>query len=255
MGAASRPLREQALEAANAVGGTILHGLDAYLRRHSLVGPGPFFDAAQFPWIATMEASWPLVQRELREVLNHREALPNFQDIVSHERHLTGDDGWKTYFLVGYGIEFPRNMERCPETTRLVRQIPGMTTAMFSILAPGKRIPPHSGPFAGVLRYHLALEVPASPGRCAIRVGGEVRTWQVGRSLVFDDVFEHEVWNDTSETRVVLFVDFKRPLRGPARVVNDALVRLVAASPYVRDATARHALWERRFEQSRSGVA
>jgi ornithine lipid ester-linked acyl 2-hydroxylase len=108
-------------------------------------------------------------------------------------------------------------MARGPETTQLVRGIPGLTTAMFSILAPGKRVPPHQGPHAGVLRYHLALQVPQPVDRCGIRVGTEVRHWAEGRSLIFDDTYEHEVWNDTGGTRVVPFVDFVRPLRGTAR--------------------------------------
>jgi aspartyl/asparaginyl beta-hydroxylase (cupin superfamily) len=247
--------REGTIDAANMFGGRILHRLDAYLRSRSLVGSAHFFDTARFPWITTLESSWPLVRRELEGVLRHREDLPNFQDIVSHERHLTDDTGWKTYFFMGYGLEFAGNMERCPDTALLLRQIPGLTSAMFSILAPGKRIPPHRGPYAGVLRYHLALAVPEPAEQCGIRVGGEVRNWEEGRSLVFDDVYEHEVWNDTPGTRVVLFVDFKRPLAGLARLLNDCLIGLVARSPYVRDAAARHGDWEKRFEKARTRLA
>lgn len=242
--------REKASRGANVIGNRILRGLDRLLRERSLVGADAFFEAGRFPWIAPLEASWQLMRHELEAVLCHRDALPNFQDIISHERHLTSDAGWKTYFLLGYGRQFPRNMARCPETTRLIRGIPGLTTAMFSILAPGKRIPPHRGPYAGVLRYHLALHVPQPADRCGIRVGTEVRHWEEGRSLVFDDTYEHEVWNETSGTRVVLFVDVKRPLRGTARWLNDAVIQLIARSPYVRDAAARHGLWEKGFEQA-----
>jgi beta-hydroxylase len=241
---------DDALEAVNVLGSRILHRLAGFFRHHSTVGAHAFFDAGQFPWIDDLEASWLVMRRELDAVMRYRAALPNFQDIVSHERHLTSDSGWKTYFFKGYGIEFDPNMERCPETARLIRQIPGMTTAMFSILAPGKRIPPHRGPYTGVLRYHLALLVPEPAGRCGIRVDREVRHWQEGRSLVFDDVFEHEVWNDTDGTRVVLFVDFKRPLHGPARLLNDLVIALIALSPYVRKAAARHKLWETRLEDA-----
>lgn len=242
------------MAAANGLGGRALRGLDRYLRRRSLVGDRTFFDCAQFPWIAALEASWPAMRRELDDVMRYRDALPNFQDILRHERHLTDDSGWKTFFFFGYGVAFGESARRCPETARLVERIPGMTTAMFSILAPGKRIPPHRGPYAGVLRYHLALSVPKPAARCGIRVGEEVRHWQEGRSMVFDDVFEHEVWNDTEETRVVLFVDFKRPLRGGARMLNELLIRLIACSPYVRDGSARQLVWEQRFEKARSSA-
>jgi ornithine lipid ester-linked acyl 2-hydroxylase len=248
-------LRESANEAVNVLGGRILHWLDGYIRRHSLVGVDPCFDSARFAWIPALEASWPVIRRELDDLLRYREALPNFQDIIAHERHLTNDTGWKTYFFFGYGVEFDKSIARCPETARLLRQIPGMTSAMFSILSPGKRIPPHRGPYSGVLRYHLALMVPEPAERCGIRVGNEVRHWTEGRSLVFDDVFEHEVWNDTDRVRVVLFVDFKRPLRGFARVLNDLVIALIGRSPYVRDASAKHGAWEECFESLRSRPA
>src|SRR5262249_22702666 len=143
------------------------------------------------------------------------------------------------------------NCARCPETARLVAAIPGMQTAMFSIFAPGKRIPPHHGPYKGVLRFHLALMVPSCAGAdtVGIRVGGEVRGGEEGRSLVFDDTFEHSAWNDTDETRVVLFVDVVRPLRQPMRTVNRLVIKAIACSPFVQDAKRRQRQWERRFER------
>ncbi|NIP29217.1 MAG: aspartyl/asparaginyl beta-hydroxylase domain-containing protein, partial [Candidatus Dadabacteria bacterium] len=68
---------------------------------------------------------------------------------------ITTDNNWKTYFLAGYGIESKENCKRCPETARILKKIPGMKTAFFSILSPKKHIPAHKGPFNGVLRYHL----------------------------------------------------------------------------------------------------
>ena len=103
----------------------------------------------------------------------------------------------------------------CPQTAALMREIPGMTTAMISILSPRKHILDHRGPYKGVLRYHLGLIVPEDAEACRIRVGEDIRHWQEGKSMVFDDTFNHEVWNDTDETRVVLFVDVLRPLPVP----------------------------------------
>ena len=170
-----RTLREGAIGLATAAGTWILHWLDGYFRRHSLVGDRTFFDTAQFPWIPTFEAHWPVIRRELDGLLCHREMLPSFQQIATPERHLSSDDGWKTYFFFGYGLEIRHTPERCPETARLIRQIPGMTTALFSFLAPGKRLPPHRGPYGGVLRYHLALKIPEPAGLCGLRVGTDVR--------------------------------------------------------------------------------
>ena len=97
-----------------------------------------------------------------------------------------------------------------------------MTTAMFSILSPRKHILDHRGPYKGVLRYHLGLIVPEDAEACRIRVGEDIRHWEEGESMIFDDTFNHEVWNDTDETRVVLFVDVLRPLPSPESQINRA---------------------------------
>jgi aspartyl/asparaginyl beta-hydroxylase (cupin superfamily) len=97
--------------------------------------------------------------------------------------------------------------------------------------------------------------VPGSPGQCRIRVGEDIRPWVEGKSLVFDDTFEHEAWNDTDGTRVVLFVDFKRPLKGIARVFNEIVLKLIGFSPFIQDARVRHNAWEKRFENVRNRAA
>jgi aspartyl/asparaginyl beta-hydroxylase (cupin superfamily) len=66
----------------------------------------------------------------------------------------------------------------------------------------------HCGPTNARLRLHLGLVVPDG---CSIRVGDEVRSWVEGRCLLFDDSFEHEVWNDADEERLVLIVDVWHP--------------------------------------------
>ncbi len=101
------------------------------------------------------------------------------------------------------------------ELDALLEQVPGMMTAFFSILAPGKYIPDHRGPFNGVLRYHLGLKVPEPAEQCRIRVADEYAHWEEGESLLFDDTYRHEVWNDTDGERAVLFMDVRRPLRFP----------------------------------------
>jgi aspartyl/asparaginyl beta-hydroxylase (cupin superfamily) len=111
---------------------------------------------------------------------------------------------------------------------RILNRIPNMKSAMFSILAPKKHIPPHRGMWKGMLRYHLGLIIPGPKGSCRIRVGKEIRTWEEGKSLVFDDSHEHEVWNDSDSYRVVLFVDVLRPVIFPLSLVNRTVVWITA---------------------------
>lgn len=205
------------------------------IRTFARGGKTTFFEPAEFAWVAEVESACAAIRAELDEVLQEREAVPNFQDISSDQRGLTSDDRWKTLVFYVYGHPVPENCARCPQTVRVLNDIPGMKTAMFSIMSAGKHIPPHKGPCAGVLRYHLGLKIPDPPDSCGIRVGGDVRNWQEGASLVFDDTHEHEAWNDSQGERVVLFVDVARPLPRPFSTANDWAVGMLGASEFAQE--------------------
>src|ERR1700728_1724959 len=237
------------------VGEKVLAPIERFIGKRSMVGEATFFGNDRFPWIAEIEANWETIRDELERVLDDREALPNFQDISKDQLEITDDDRWKTFFLYGYGFEAKLGVQMCPRTAALVREIPGMTTAMFSILAPRKHILDHRGPYKGVLRYHLGLIVPGDAEACRIRVGDDIRHWQEGRSMVFDDTFNHEVWNDTDETRVVLFVDVMRPLPFPESLINWLIVKAIGLSPFVLDAKRNQEAWEREFLERRRSDA
>src|SRR5580704_11683873 len=243
---------ERTVELTIALGERVLAPIERFIGKRSLVGDATFFPNDRFSWIGEVEANWETIREELERVLEDREALPNFQDISKDQIEITDDDRWKTFFLYGYGFEAKLGVEMCPKTAELMRRIPGMTTAMFSILSPRKHILDHRGPYKGVLRYHLGLIVPEDAEACRIRVGDDVRHWREGVSMIFDDTFNHEVWNDTDETRVVLFVDVMRPLPQPWAALNSAIVKAIGYSPFVLDAKRNQQAWERRFLARRS---
>ncbi len=228
-------------------GRTVLKQVQKAMGVFSRVGDQAFFKPEQFPWSAELETNWPTIRRELADVLAHREDLPNFQDISPDQKHLSKGDNWKTFFFFAYGLEAPGNCARCPETIALLKRVPGAKTAFFSILSPGAHIPPHCGPYKGVIRYHLGLIVPKPESACRIRVAETIAHWEEGKSMFFDDTFEHEVWNDTDGVRVVLFMDVLRPLWFPISILNRLIIRLIAASPFIRDAKRNHEEWERRM--------
>jgi ornithine lipid ester-linked acyl 2-hydroxylase len=215
-------------------------------RRFSQVETTPFIDPRQFEWHERLTSEWLTIQSELKAVLS-ADTIPNLQDVF-WEQGLTDDDKWRSYIFYTYGQRFENQCRRCPETARLLQDIPGMKTALFSILAPGKMIPPHRGPYRGVMRYHLGLIVPRE-GRCAIRVGDETAVWEEGVGMMFDDCYEHEVWNDTKETRVVLFLDIVRPMKFPFNIVNSVIITIIKWSPTVKGIVKKQAAWDRAIEK------
>ncbi len=232
----------------------LLQVFETLVARSSLVAVEPFLGPEDFPWVAGLEAGWQVMRRELDGLLAHHADLPNFHDISVDQSRLTGGaDSWKTFFFHAYGYHSAANCERCPETARLIQQVPGMTTAFFSILSPHTHIPAHRGPYRGVIRYHLGLRVPDPPESCGIEVGDQVARWAEGRSLLFDDTYQHRAWNDSDDLRVVLFMDVERPLRTPMSWLNRGVIKAISLSPYVQGARRRHRAWEERFEKLVAG--
>lgn len=223
--------------------------IEKWVSKYSLVGDSTFFTTEQFPWATELEGNWMVIRKELEQVLQHVDDLPNFQDISKRQYRIANDNRWKTYFFWAFGFKATKNCERCPETTKLLENIPGLKVAFFSILAPGKHIPEHRGKHKGLIRYHLGLIVPEPRSACRIRIGNDIAYWEEGKSLLFDDTFPHEVWNDTDGYRAILFLDIARPLRFPMSAVNWLVNNLIAASPIIQDAKESHENWERQFEK------
>lgn len=213
----------------------------------SLNGDPYTYDPAVFPWVGEVSAEWKLIRAELDKVMLVRDQIPSFQDILKEAEAITKDDSWKTFFLSGIGMDCSENAKQCPETMRILQKIPGMKTAFFSILAPKKHIPAHRGAYNGLLRLHLGLQVPEPAEHCRIRIGNEFHHWNEGQPLIFDDTFNHEVWNDTDGYRVVLFIDFVRPLRQPWHWINNMILSIGALAPFMREAGNKQKKWEKKF--------
>jgi beta-hydroxylase len=147
----------------------------------SKVGNPPFYDNRVFPWVAEIEREWPAIREELDRVLTRKDDLPGFHEISSDVATISQDRDWKTFMLAGYGLRSAANIASCPQTWRICQKIPGLLTVMFSILEPGKHLPPHRGPYNGVLRLHLGLIVPeprdgsASGSRMRSIAGGKAK--------------------------------------------------------------------------------
>jgi beta-hydroxylase len=222
-------------------------------RRCSMLGNPCVYDNTKFPWTQKLEAAWPAIREELDRLLARRDELPSISEISPDAESISTDRAWKTFILTGYGFRSLRNIALCPNTWHALQCVPGLITAMFSIFEPGKRLPAHRGPYNGVLRLHLGLLVPREHWLVGIRVGDRICYWREGSVLIFDDAYTHEAWNDSDSVRVVLFVDFVKPLRFPANLINNLLIKLASMSSFVRDCKVRQRAWEASFHDSHNG--
>ena len=119
---------------------------------------------------------------------------------------------WDVFGLRWQGQWLP-STALAPQTAAfLATYEPLLVNAGFSVMLPFTKITPHRGYTHHVLRTHLGLVVPGVPaGQLALRVGREVRGWEEGGWLLFDDTREHEAWNQSDQLRIVLLIDLRRP--------------------------------------------
>ena len=218
------------------VGKRLRWPVNRFLARQSLIGMQPFFRSEQVPGLDLLRANWEVIREEALAVMVDREGVPPLGKISPDHRRIASTPAWKSFFFTGYGYQAPVNRARCPRTAALIDRVPEVVVAFYSIFEPGTYVLPHKGVTKGLLNVHLALLVPPrDAGRCEIRVEEEFRGWTPGEYLIFDETFEHEVWNETAEPRVVLFLQVLRPMRWRGRLLGKFFLWCIRRTSFVQD--------------------
>ena len=178
-----------------------------------------FLDRDLFPWLGTVEAATDTIRDEFLAVLASEEGFTPYITYpeglpLNQWVELNNSPRWSAFHLYKSGERVEGNAARCPVTMEALKAVPqpdqpGRTpTAMFSLLKPHTRIPPHTGVTNTRLVVHVPLIVPE---HCGFRVGNTTRGWVPGEGFVFDDTIEHEAWNESDKLRVVLIFDVWHP--------------------------------------------
>jgi aspartate beta-hydroxylase len=196
------------------------------------LAPVTFFERSQFPWLDAFEAQTDAIRTEFLAAQASDQGFTPYMQYGADQplrqwAELNNSARWSAFHLVEAGRVNAANAVRCPRTMALLGGAPqpdqpGRTpVAMFSVLKPRTRIPPHCGVSNARLVVHVPLVVP--PG-CGFRVGNDIRSWEEGKAWVFDDTIEHEAWNDSDAPRAILMFDIWHPqLTGPERTLMTAM--------------------------------
>jgi aspartate beta-hydroxylase len=206
----------------------------------------PYLDLKLFPWVEAFEARTSEIQRELLSLLpdtRGRERVFASEALeADHLRGLKQPPSWNGYYFYRYGERRDENCERCPQTAAALDSVPLCRVrkhgpeVLFSVFTPGTHLLAHRGVTNTRVVAHLPLMVPED---CALRVGGEEHRWQEGKVVVFDDTFEHEAWNRSDRTRVVLIFDLWSPyLTAAERAALEVLIYDIGEFNVAVDAAA-----------------
>lgn len=206
------------------------YALDVLTRRKPLYSQQPrffyypglptveFYPREPFGWLDDLEASTDAITEELAGVLKddagfvpYVQSQPN--SVRFKESPLVDSLDWSSCFLWKDGLRTP-NIDLCPVTMGVLDHAPlcdvtgRSPLVMFSQLKAGAHITPHTGVVNTRLLCHLPLVVPDG---CTFRVGAQERDWRKGKAWLFNDTIEHEAWNRSGQTRVILIFDVWRP--------------------------------------------
>jgi aspartate beta-hydroxylase len=220
----------------------VLLGKKPIYRQHpnSFYFPGlpetQFYPREQFPWLTGIEQATDAIREEFEAIwrsdvgsepyISYPPTAP-----IDQWAELNNSVNWSAFHLLKNGAENPVNLARCPRTAAEVAKAPApglpsrSPNAMFSVLKPRTRIPPHTGETNVRLVVHIPLIIP---GQTGFRVGNDTRPWRVGEAFVFNDTIEHEAWNDSAQMRAILMFDIWHPDLSP--VEREMIVQLMAAT-------------------------
>lgn len=173
------------------------------------------------PSLRLLQKNYQTIKKEAEALLASGLKLPKYHEIDQAQIQISNADEreWRLFPLYINGMIPEAAQQHCPETLKLIQQIPDVFQAFFSILAPGKSVPAHRGPYIGFYRTHLGLIVPEK-NTPEFRVRTDRYVWKEGDLMTFEDYLEHEVTNHCDEERLVLIVDTLRPFPGWADKLN-----------------------------------
>jgi aspartate beta-hydroxylase len=178
----------------------------------------PYLDKGLIPEIEGLEARTSDIRAELLALLpgaaGRERVFHNGELEEANLRGLEEPPSWNGYYFFRHGERRADNCVACPKTAAALdalplARVPGHgPEVLYSVFSPGTHLLPHCGVTNTRVVAHLPLMIPED---CALRVGGEEHRWREGEVVVFDDTYDHEAWNRSSRTRVVMIFDLWNP--------------------------------------------
>ena len=190
----------------------------------------PFLSTDSFENLSLLESNWKDIAQEAMAL--HEAGY--FEQTTDKKNKSFYDVGFRTFYKYGwskfycswYGTTLNSAAVHCPKTIDLLKRIPSINGALFTLLPASSQLTRHLDPIACSFRYHLGLETPNSE-QCFINVDGQSKSWYNSKAFVFDETYLHYVENNTKEMRLILMCDLERPMGLVGKVFNWYYKKLV----------------------------
>jgi ornithine lipid ester-linked acyl 2-hydroxylase len=193
-----------------------------------------FFDKEDFKWIYNLEENYKLILEEY-EVVNRENRTIDVTEFSKEQLKAIEPNYWAVFPFKTFGIDIHKNRLKCPETSKLIDSIPYCTTAWFSIMKPDTNVLPHRGVFKGYLRCLICIKAPENQTLSGIFINDILYNFKKGEAVVFDDTFMHSAFNKSNQERVVLYIDFIRPMPYFLKLITLLINKIISKSSYVKN--------------------
>ena len=208
-------------------------------------------DLREYPELAVLARNYQTIREECESLIQSSLRIPGMEELTSYTSGGIHQIAWKS-FMFKSGTFIDENCALAPKTAALLRGIPGVYTAFFSVLEPKQHIKAHWGYWKGFVRYHLGVVIPDNnrDSKCWIRINpnaqartgdreqivqGEKYYWHEGEAVLFDDTFLHDAANESDQVRVVLFLDLARKMPWPLALLNRLFLWIAHQDKSVRE--------------------
>lgn len=210
----------------------------------------PIMDTTKFPELMELQNNWQVIQKEVVELYEKgyfdktkNPAENSYYDIGFRTFYKYG---WSKFYLKWYGYTHTSAQNLCPKTVELLKKVPSVNGAMFSILPVGSQLTRHLDPVACSLRYHLGLSTP-NHDSCYINIDGQTYSWRDGQALLFDETYLHFAKNESDRYRIILMCDVERPMNFLGSFINFLYKGLMRLTVVPNMAGDKHGLVNRIF--------
>jgi len=156
----------------------------------------PILNPSDFEGLEEIQKNWEVIREEAlalhKEQVLQKTSEPNSKSYYDIGFRTFYKYGWSKFYLTWYGHVHESAQRLCPKTVEIVKSIPCVNGAMFTILPVGSKLTRHLDPVACSLRYHLGLSTPNSD-QCFINIDGQDYSWRDGEHLVFDETYKNKI--------------------------------------------------------------
>lgn len=201
-----------------------------------------------YPGLKILEDNHHIIRKECENILMKKEDITNVSQLLGdYTKGGIHTIKWKSFMLKS-GSFLEENCKHCPETRKLLAQVPKVRMAFFSILDPKQYITPHEGYYDGYMRYHLGVIIPNNNENreCWIRIAnakiekktlpdlGDTYYWKNGEGVIFNDNYTHDAENTSDEVRVILWLDMERKLPRILSAINTFMLNIAYSTKGVK---------------------